>query len=226
MVVLFDVDNTLLDNDRVTADLREYLVRQAGSDRADEYFRLFEELRAELGYADYLGTLQRFRALHPRDFPLLRASQFLVDYPFAARLYPGALEAVRAVSGRATAAILSDGDVVFQPLKIERAGCWDAVDGRVLICVHKELELAEVERRWPATHYAMVDDKRRVLAAIKAAWGERVTTVWVRQGHYAAAPDVDRYPAADVELAGIGDLAALPASTLRAAAPPATGAVT
>src|SRR5579871_4042599 len=212
MVVLFDVDNTLLDNDRVTADLREYLVRQAGSDRADEYFRLFEELRAELGYADYLGTLQRFRALHPRDFPLLRASQFLVDYPFAARLYPGALEAVRAVSGRATAAILSDGDVVFQPLKIERAGCWDAVDGRVLICVHKELELAEVERR--------------VRAAIKAAWGERVTTVWVRQGHYAAAPDVDRYPAADVELAGIGDLAALPASTLRAAAPPATGAVT
>jgi len=217
MIVLFDVDNTLLDNDAVISDLLAYLTRQAGEDNAREYFRLFEELRSELGYADYLGTLQRFRATHPRDFPLLRASQFLVEYPFRERLYPRALETVRGAGGGATTAILSDGDVVFQPIKIDRSGCWDAVGGRVVICVHKERELADVERRLPAAHYVVVDDKRRLLAAIKRAWGRRVTTVWVRQGHYASAADVATFAPADIDLARIEDFAALSVRDLVAA---------
>jgi FMN phosphatase YigB (HAD superfamily) len=226
MVILFDVDNTLLDNDAVISDLRDYLVQQGGADCAGEYFRLFEELRAELGYADYLGTLQRFRTAHPRDFRLLRASQFLVEYPFRERLYPNALAAVAGAAAIGTTAILSDGDVVFQPLKVERSGCWEAVRGRVLIYVHKERELGDVERQLPAEHYVMIDDKRRLLGAIKAAWGARVTTVWVRQGHYATAADVERYAPADVELARIGDFRALTAGELLAAARPAPGAAT
>jgi FMN phosphatase YigB (HAD superfamily) len=217
MVILFDVDNTLIDNDAITADFGDYLARQAGVGCAQEYFRLFEELRTELGYADYLGALQRFRSAHPRDFPLLRASKFLVDYPFAERLYPGALASVRAVVGLGTPAILTDGDVAFQPLKIERSGCWDAVEGRVRVCVHKELELPDVERALPAAHYVMVDDKRRLLAAIKRVWGPRVTTVWVRQGHYATAADVDRYPRADLEIRRISEFGSLDAEALMSA---------
>jgi len=218
MVVLFDVDNTLLDNDRVAADLLDFLTLESGRDAAGEYFHIFEELRTELGYADYLGALQRFRARHPHDFSMLQASRFLVDYPFADRLYPGALEAVRAAGSYSTTAILSDGDVVFQPLKIERAGCWNAVDGRVLVYVHKEQELNDVEHQLPSERYVMVDDKRRLLAAIKSVWGARVTTVWVRQGHYAVAPDVETYPVADLELAHIAEFAALTEAQLLAAA--------
>jgi FMN phosphatase YigB (HAD superfamily) len=206
VVFLFDVDNTLLDNDRVIADLRRYLTREVGAARADQYFEIFETLRAELGYSDYLGALQRYRVAHPRDPHLLAVSAFLVNYPFANRLFPGALDAVEHVAAYGKTVILSDGDVVFQPRKVERAGLADAVSGRVLIYIHKEHELDDVERRYPAEHYVLVDDKIRILTAVKQVWGKRLTTVFPRQGHYAHAADVPSYPPADVTLERIAEL--------------------
>jgi FMN phosphatase YigB (HAD superfamily) len=207
-VFLFDVDNTLLDNDAVAADLRRHLTSEFGAARQQRYWDEFERLRAELGYADYLGALQRFRAAFPHDTHLLTVSDWLIDYPFAERLYPGALGLLDRVRRAARAAILSDGDVVFQPRKIRRSGLWQAVGGDVLIYVHKELELDDVERRYPAERYVVVDDKVRILAAIKSVWGERVTTVFPRQGHYALDAElVARYPRADVTIERVGDLA-------------------
>jgi FMN phosphatase YigB (HAD superfamily) len=209
-VFLFDVDNTLLDNDRVADDLRGRLTDEFGPERQQRYWDEFERLRDELGYADYLGALQRFRVAFPHDTHLLSISGWLMDYPFADRVYPGALELVEAIRGRSRAAILSDGDVVFQPRKVRRSGLWTAFDGDVLIYIHKEQELEDVERRYPAGRYVLVDDKLRILAAVKEAWGERVTTVFPRQGHYALDPALDRgYPAADVTVERIGELAAL-----------------
>jgi len=196
-VFLFDVDNTLLDNDRVTIDLRRYLMREVGAGRADHYFEIFEQLRDELGYSDYLGALQRYRVLHPRDPHLLAVSSYLVNYPFANRLFPEALDAVEHAARLGTTVVLSDGDVVFQPRKVHRSGLWDAVETRVLIYIHKERELDDVERRYPADHYVVVDDKLRILTAVKKVWGERVTTVFPRQGHYAFAPEVASLPPAD-----------------------------
>ena len=206
-VYLLDVDNTLLDNDAVADDLRAYLTAEFGAERQERYWLEFERLRSELGYADYLGALQRFRAAYPHDTHLLAASEWLVEYPFAERLYPHALDVLAALRARGTAVILSDGDVVFQPRKIRRSGIWEAVDGDVLVYVHKERELADVERRYPAERYVLIDDKLRILAAIKEAWGERVTTVFPRQGHYALDPaEVARYPPADATVERIGDL--------------------
>lgn len=218
MVILFDVDNTLLDNDAVTADLRTFLTNAGGADGAREYFRILEELRTATGYVDYLGTLQRYRDEHPRDFPFSDASRFLIEYPFATRLYPRALEALKHANAIGTAAILSDGDAVFQPIKIERAGLGRAVGGRVEIFAHKEAALEVVAARLPAEHYVVVDDKRRLLEAIKTQWRKRVTTVWVRQGHYAIAPDVARYAQADLDIASIGEFAGLTDEALRMAA--------
>jgi FMN phosphatase YigB (HAD superfamily) len=207
IVYLFDVDNTLLDNDAVAADLREHLTAAFGAERQQRYWDEFERLRAELGYADYLGALQRFRIAYPHDTHLLEMSEWLVEYPFRERLYPRALDVVEAARERGRPVILSDGDVVFQPRKIRRSGLWDAFDGNVLVYIHKERELREVERRYPAERYVLVDDKVRILAAVKEAWGERVTTVFPRQGHYAADAElVARYPPPDVTLAAIGDL--------------------
>jgi FMN phosphatase YigB (HAD superfamily) len=207
VVFLFDVDNTLLDNDRVTADLRRYLDQKFGPEVRDRYFTIFEELRAELGYADYLGTLQRYRLEAESDPKLLLMSEYLVDYPFANRLYPGSLDALEHVRRWGLTVILSDGDVVFQPRKIRRSSLWDAVEGRVLIYIHKELMLDDVERRWPARRYVMVDDKLRILAAMKNVWGDRLTTVFPRQGHYALDPKVvAAYPAADITIERIGEL--------------------
>ena len=207
MAVLFDVDNTLLDNDRVTADLKEHLVREVGPKREQEYWTIFEQLRRELGYVDYLGALQRYRLEFPRDPHLLTVSRFLVNYPFAERLFPQALEVVRHVRPWGKAVILSDGDVVFQPRKIECSGLLEAVEGQVLIYIHKEEELDDVERRYPADHYVLVDDKLRILTAVKARWGKRVTTVFVRQGHYATEAEALRtFPAADLSIERIGDL--------------------
>jgi FMN phosphatase YigB (HAD superfamily) len=199
-VFLFDVDNTLLDNDRIIHDLRRYLVGEVGLAQADEYFEIFERLRAELGYADYLGALQRYRVIHARDPHLLALSSFLIDYPFANRLFPGSLDALDHAAGRGRTVILSDGDVVFQPRKVERSGLREAVEGRVLIYVHKEQELDDVEQRYPADHYVVIDDKPRILAAIKKVWGARVTTVFARQGHYAHAPDVTSFAAPDFSI--------------------------
>jgi FMN phosphatase YigB (HAD superfamily) len=216
-VFLLDVDNTLLDNDRVTADLSRYLTREVGAERQARYFAIFEQLRAELGYADYLGALQRYRRENPRDPHLLAVSSFLVNYPFANRLYPGSLDAVDHLGTFGRTVILSDGDVVFQPRKVERSGLFDTVEGNVLIYIHKERELDDVERRYPAAHYVLVDDKIRILTAVKQVWGGRCTTVFVRQGHYAHAPDVTRYAAPDVTIARIDELTTYEAAALLAA---------
>jgi FMN phosphatase YigB (HAD superfamily) len=206
-VFLFDVDNTLLDNDRVTADLRAYLEREVGPERAEHYWQIFEELRNELGYADYLGALQRYRSQYPHDLHLLTVSRFLINYPFANRLFPGSLDAIRHVQRWGQPVLLTDGDVVFQPRKVDRSGLYEEVEGRVLIYVHKENELGDVEARYPSEHYVMVDDKLRILAAIKKVWGQRVTTVFVRQGHYALDPKIiSTSPPADLTIERIGDL--------------------
>jgi hypothetical protein len=206
VVFLFDVDNTLVDNDRIAADLKRHLTKEVGEGRQQQYWEFFEQLRAELGYADYLGALQRYRMKHPREPHLLEVSSYLVNYPFANRLFPGSLDALEHVRAFGPTVILSDGDVVFQPLKVRRSGVFEAVEGRVLIYIHKETELDDVERRHPAAHYVLVDDKVWILAAVKDHWGERLTTVFPRQGHYAHAPDVARHPAPDVTIDRIGDL--------------------
>jgi hypothetical protein len=209
-VFLFDVDNTLLDNDRVTADLKRHLEKQVGPERQQRYWEFFEQLRTELGYADYLGALQRYRIEYPRDPSLLTVSRFLVNYPFATRLYPDSLDAVEHVKKWGDAVILSDGDVVFQPLKVERSGIWEAVEGKVLIYIHKEHELEDVERRYPADHYVLIDDKIRILTAVKKIWGGRVTTVFPRQGHYALdAKLVAGFPAPDITVERIGEVATI-----------------
>lgn len=207
VVFLFDVDNTLLDNDYIVADINDYLRREFGVESRDRYWTIFEAMRGELGYADYLGALQRYRLGELNDPRLLLMSSFLVDYPFADRLYGGALDVIEHLRVWSPTVILSDGDIVFQPRKTQRSGLWDAVEGRVLIYLHKEQMLDDVECRYPARHYVMVDDKVRVLAAMKRTWGDRLTTVFPRQGHYALdSEDVARYPAADLTVEHIGDL--------------------
>jgi FMN phosphatase YigB (HAD superfamily) len=207
ILFLFDVDNTLLDNDRVEKDLRLHIEREFGPETRDRYFAIFEELRTELGYADYLGALQRYRLEDICDPRLLQMSSFLVDYPFANRLYPASLDALEHVRTWGETVILSDGDVVFQPRKVQRSGLWEAVEGRVLIYIHKELMLDEVERLYPARHYVMVDDKLRILSAMKKVWGTRLTTVWPRQGHYALDRQIiAKYSPADLAIERIGDL--------------------
>jgi FMN phosphatase YigB (HAD superfamily) len=206
-VFLFDVDNTLLDNDAVQNDLSVHLEREVGLASRNRYWEIFEQIRAELGYADYLGALQRYRLEHQDDQQLLGISSFLLDYPFVERLYPGALAALAYCRTAGPTVILSDGDVVFQPRKVQRAGLWEAVEGRVLIYLHKEQMLPAIEQRYPADHYVMIDDKLRILAAMKQVWGQRLTTVFPRQGHYAHDPrEIAAWPPADVSLAGIGEL--------------------
>src|SRR5437879_6435114 len=218
IVFLFDVDNTLLDNDRVIADLKSHVEGEVGPEQAQRYWAIFEQLRTELGYADYLGALQRYRCEYPRDPRLLIVSNFLVNYPFANRLYPNSLDVIEHVKRWGPAVILSDGDVVFQPRKVERSGLFEAVEGNVLIYVHKEQELSDVEQRYPAEHYVLVDDKLRILAAVKKVWGSRVSTVFPQQGHYARDPQASAsYPAADVSIERIGDLLTYDLSSLLAA---------
>jgi len=207
LVFLFDVDNTLLDNDRVQSDLRRHLAERYSLEARDRYWALFEELRNELGYADYLGALERYRIEQLHDPRILRLANWMADYPFIARLYPGALAAVRHVKKFGTPAILSDGDAVFQPRKIERSGLWRRFDSRVLVYIHKEMELDDVERWLPARHYVLIDDKLRILDAVKRVWKKRVTTVFVRQGHYALDRAANaRYGPPDITIERIGDL--------------------
>jgi len=213
LVFLFDVDNTLLDNDRVTADLKRELEREVGHERQERYWSIFEELRAELGYADYLGALQRYRVIYPRDPHVLNISEFLLHYPFANRLFPMALAVVEYVKQYGTPVILSDGDVVFQPHKIHDSGLYKAFAGGVLIYIHKEVELEDVEHRYPADHYVLIDDKLRILTDVQKIWNQRVTTVFVRQGHYAFDEKIiSSYPPADVTIERIGDMPRLPFS--------------
>jgi FMN phosphatase YigB (HAD superfamily) len=215
LIVLFDVDNTLLDNDAVQDDLSAHLEREFGAACRDRYWSIFEALRSEVGYADYLGALQRYRLEAPDDPRVLLVSSFLLDYPFTSRLYPGALAAIAHMQGRGAAVVLSDGDAVLQPRKILRSGLWDAVQGRVLIYIHKEQMLDMVARHYPARHYVMVDDKLRILAAVKQHWAERVTCIFPRQGHYARdASAAATYPPADVSIDAIGELASYDIGTL------------
>ncbi len=217
VVFLLDVDNTLLDNDRVSQDLRAHIGEAVGEERQREYWDIFEQLRSELGYADYLGALQRYRIQHPKDAGILEISQFLVNYPFANRLYPGSLDVVDHLAQWGPTVILSDGDVVFQPRKVERSGLWEAVKGRVLIYIHKETMLDDVAGKYPAKHYVMLDDKIRILAAMKEIWKEQLTTVFVKQGHYALDPElVSKYPRADLEVDRIGEVEEFPLATLGA----------
>lgn len=207
LVFLVDVDNTLLDNDQLQEDLRNHLEREFGTEGRDQYWGIFEALRDELGYADYLGALQRFRQGAITNPGILQMSAFLVDYPFADRLYPRALEVIAQLRESGLTVILSDGDAVFQPRKVQCSGLWDAVDGRVLIYIHKEQMLADIAQRYPARHYVMIDDKPRILAAMKKIWRDRLTTVFPRQGHFALDPQaVSMYPPADLTIERIGDL--------------------
>jgi FMN phosphatase YigB (HAD superfamily) len=219
VVFLVDVDNTLLDNDAIQLDLKDHLERAFGLASRERYWRIQEDLFAELGYRDYLGALQRYRGEHPRDVELLSMSSFLLDYPFADRLFPAALEVLKRLRSLGPTVILSDGDVVFQPRKVERAGLAEAVEGHVLIYIHKEEALDDVERRYPAEHYVVVDDKLRILTPIKQFWGERVTTVFPRQGTFAHDPTViSAFPPADVTIERIGDLLDFDLARLRRAA--------
>ena len=209
VVFLFDVDNTLLNNDQVTKDLEEHLQRQVGAPGAKRYWTMFEALRTRLGYADYLGALQQVRVEYPHDLRILTVSRFLINYPFANRLYPNSLDVIERAKNWGRAALLTDGDVVFQPRKVDRSGLFEAIEGNVLIYVHKELELKDVARNFPAQHYVVVDDKLRLLTGIKKVWQKRVTTVFVRQGHYAMDEKlVASCPPADVTLERIGDFLA------------------
>src|SRR6266571_3192727 len=218
IVFLIDVDNTLLDNDRIQSDLKRHLEREFGAACRDRYWAILEQLFTDLGYRDYLGALQRYRVEHPQDVHLVSMSSYLVDYPFANRLYPGALDVLERFHAWGPTVILTDGDVVFQPRKVERSGIWEAVDGHVLIYIHKEKALDDVERRYPAEHYVLVDDKPRILAAVKQFWGERVTTVFPRQGIFAHDPEaVSAFPPADVTIERFGDLLDCDLPRLRAA---------
>ena len=206
-VFLFDVDNTLLDNDRIQSDLGKHLAENYGAEVRDRFWVIFEQLRAELGYADYLGALERYRLEAMHHPKVLRIANWLVDYPFQERLYPNAIEVVKAAKQSGITAILSDGDAVFQPRKIEKSGLWPVFGDNVLIYVHKELELADVETHFPARHYVLIDDKLRILDAIKHVWRDRVTTVFPRQGHYAADQRIlSEFPPADITIDHIGEL--------------------
>ena len=222
VVFLLDIDNTLVDNDAVVADLMKHLERDVGVEQQKRYWEFFEQLRGELGYADYLGALQRYRVAYPRDFKILDASMYLVDYPFANRLFPNSLDAIEHARNMGKAIILSDGDVVFQPHKIYRSGIYDAIDGEVLIYIHKETELDDVAQRYPADHYVLVDDKVRILTEVKRQWGTRVTTVFPRQGHYANdSKEVAKYPAPDFTIERIGEFLKFDLDTLLKGARPA-----
>jgi FMN phosphatase YigB (HAD superfamily) len=207
VIFLLDVDNTLLDNDRFAADLGERLELAFGASERARYWEIFGRLRDQLGLADYLGSLQSFRTGLDDHPELLAMSDFLLEYPFAARLFPRALEAVAHLRALGRPVVLSDGDIVFQPRKIRRSGIWDAVEGRVMIYLHKERVLDHMQRRYPANHYVMVDDKRILLAAMKSLLKDKLTTVFVRQGHYALAPESNSLePAPDMTIERIGDL--------------------
>jgi FMN phosphatase YigB (HAD superfamily) len=214
-VFLVDADNTLLDNDRVLRDLRNYFTRELGVESRERYIEILKQLWDELGYRDYLGALQRYRIEHPYDLHVVRVSSWLVDYPFDKRLYPGALEVIARLRHHARTVIVTDGDVVFQPRKLERSGLRSAVNGHALVYIHKEKELADIERRYPAQHYVLVDDKPRLLTAFKEQWGSRVTTVFPRQGQYARQRGAfGTGPRPDVSIRRIGDLLTVPPAAL------------
>jgi FMN phosphatase YigB (HAD superfamily) len=215
VIFLVDVDDTLLDNDRIRTDIQEHLADSYGVVLAERYWTVQERRFVELGYRDYLGAVQEWWEGESADPRLLELSRYLLDYPFADRLYEGALDVLAHLRSLGRTIVLTDGDAVFQPTKVERAGIAAAVDGHVLVYIHKELELDDVERRYPAARYVLVDDKLRILSAAKGFWGERVTTVLPLQGQFATDPEIAAaHPAADVTVEEIGDLLAFDLSRL------------
>src|SRR6266404_4604173 len=207
IVFLVDVDDTLLENDRIQADFKRHIEREFGAQCCDRFWAIQEKLFNQLGYRDYLGALQRFRIEHPYEPHLVTAANYLVDYPFANRLYPGALDVLERFRQWGRTVILTDGDMVFQPRKVQRSGIFETVEGHVLIYIHKEKALKDIEQRYPAEHYVLVDDKLRILTAVKQAWGSRVTTVFPRQGEFALDPvTLASYPPADITVERISDL--------------------
>jgi FMN phosphatase YigB (HAD superfamily) len=217
LVVLLDVDNTLLDNDRFAVDLSAYLLKQFGADGRDRYWRLFAQRRDDLGYADYLGAVQAFRGGYDDDRDRLGLSAFVLDYPFAERLYPRALEVLAHLRACAPTVIFTEGDLVFQPRKLRSAGIWDAAGGQAIVCLHKTFALTLLHRRYPAAHYFMIDDKPALLAAMKRLLGTALTTVLVHQGQYAressagfqerrVPPLPSTRPRPDLEIERIADL--------------------
>ena len=221
VVFLLDVDNTLVNNDAVIADLMKHIESAVGVEQQKRYWEFFEQLRTELGYADYLGALQRYRVTYPRDLKILSASLYLVDYPFANRLFPDSLDVIEHAQKMGKAVALSDGDVVFQPHKIYRSGIYEAINDEVLIYIHKEKELDDVAQRYPADHYVLIDDKVRILASVKKQWGTKVTTVFPRQGRYATAEEIAKYPPADFTIERIGEFLKFDLDTLLRGAKPA-----
>lgn len=207
VVFLIDVDNTLLDNDSAQADYIAEIRNKVSSNSAQRYWEIFQQATKELGYADYLGALQLYRQEDMHDPNLFSISSYFLDYDFKQRIYPKSLDVIKHLQSFGKVVILTDGDVVFQPRKILRSGLWNAVDGNVLIYIHKEDELKQIEKKYPAEHYVMIDDKIRILSAIKNQWGDRVTTIFVRQGHYATDPAIiAQYPSADISIEKIGEL--------------------
>ena len=203
---LVDVDNTLLDNDGIRADFEAHLLSAYGEAAREAYWTIQERRFAELGFRDYLGAVEEWWTDARRDPALLAFSEFILEYPYAERLYPDALDVVAWLRRAGPVVALTDGDAVFQARKVSRSGVAAAVDA-VLIYLHKEDELDDVERRHPARHYVLVDDKLRILAAVKEHWRERVTTVLPLQGQFANDADVvASYPAADVTIAAIAEL--------------------
>jgi phosphoglycolate phosphatase-like HAD superfamily hydrolase len=203
---LVDVDDTLLDNDRFREDLEQHLEREYGAAARDAYWTIQERRFVDLGYRDYLGAVQEWWESDGRDPRFLTVSGYLLGYPFAERLYPGALDVLDHLRGLGPTIVLTDGDAVFQPSKVARAGIGVVADA-LLVYVHKEEELDDVERRFPADRYVLVDDKVRILAAAKLHWGERVTTVLPMTGQFANDPDLlAAHPAPDVTIEGIADL--------------------
>jgi FMN phosphatase YigB (HAD superfamily) len=216
IVFLLDVDNTLLDNDGFAVELSAHLDELFGADQRLRYWQIFEDLRAKSGVADYLGSLQAFRLGLDDDPKLLDVSQFLLEFPFSKLLFPRALDAIAHLRGMGRPVVLSDGDVVFQPRKIRHSGIWDAVEGAVLIYLHKEKVMDHVQKRHPAAHYVAVDDKPNLLAAMKLIMQDKLTTVFVRQGHYALAPGSNSVsPAPDRVIERIGDIATLNSSDFK-----------
>ena len=207
IIFLVDVDDTLLNGDCIQTDFKQHMEREFGIQCRDRYWVIQEELFNELGYRDYLEALQRFRLEYPYEPHLVTAANFFVDYPFANRLYPGALNVLEHFRKWSKTVILTDGDMVLQPRKIQQSGIFEMVEGNVLVYVHKEEALEDIKRRYPAEHYVLVDDKLRILTAFKKAWANHVTTVFPKQGEFALDPQVlSSYPAADIAVDQISDL--------------------
>ena len=207
LVFLIDLDNTILDNDGVKQDIEAKMLEILGERLAERFWHYYEAVRKDLDYIDFFETMMRLRDENPTDAAVVdEATGTLMDWDFCPRLYPRAIETVLHLKSLGLPLVLSDGDPVFQPMKIHQCGVTQAVDGRVLIFVHKERFLPAVQARFRAERYVLIDDKPGILMRSKAALGDRLTTVHVLQGKYATDPKlaVDYTP--DIVVPNFSDL--------------------